>query len=165
MKDGYEIKEVFGRVVADVVYLVWRYGKTILTILLLWSVLHNAHNTFYYIVDVSEVALAIAVVENLDCLTFNKFVGETEVCHIWTTSWTIHCKETQACRRNVIEFAITYDWEITNDSDYCRRNVIEFAIGMSHKLIALLGGCIKRHWVVYFIVGRIRYFLVATINR
>ena len=143
LKDGYEIKEVFGRVVADVVHLVWRYGKPILTILLLWSVLHNAHNTFYYIVDISEVALAIAVVENLDCLTFNKFVGATEVCHIWTTSWTIHCKETQACRRNVIEFAI----------------------GMSHKLIALLGGCIKRHGVVYFIVGRIRYFLVATINR
>ena len=143
LENGYEVKEVFRRVVADVIYLIWRDRKTVLTILLLRSVLHDTHNTFYDIIYKSEVALAVAIVEYLDGLAFNKFVGETEVSHIWTTSWTIYGKETQASRRNVVEFAI----------------------GMSHKLIALLCGCIKRHWVVYLIISRIRNLLVAAIYR
>ena len=121
LEDGYKVKEVFGRVVADVVYLIWRDRKTVLTILLLWSMLHDTDYSFYNVIDKSKVALAVAIIENLDCITFNKLIGETEVCHIWTTSWTIYCEETQACRRNVIELAV----------------------GMSHKLVALLGGCIK----------------------
>ena len=78
LENGYEVKKVFGGVVADIIYLVWRYRKTILTILLLWSVLHNADYTFYDVIYKSEVALAVAIVEYLDGLAFNKFVGKTK---------------------------------------------------------------------------------------
>ena len=94
-------------------------------------VLHNTNYTFYNVVNKSKVALTVAIVEDLDSLAFNKLVGETEVCHIGTTSWTINCKETQASR-----------WD-----------VIEFAICMSHQLVTLLGGCIKRYRIIYLVIG------------
>lgn len=131
LEDGYEVKEVFGRVVTDVVYLIWRYWQSIFTILLLWCVLHDADYTFYYVVYKSKVALAVAIVEDFNGFAFNKFVGETEVCHVGTTSWTIDGEETEASR-----------WD-----------VIEFAISMSHQLVALLGSGIKRYRVVNLVVS------------
>ena len=117
--------------------------KTVLTILLLWSMLHDTYNPFYYVIDVSEVALAVAIVEYLDGLAFNKFVGKAEVCHIGTTCGAIDGEEAEAGRGDVVEFAI----------------------GMSHKLVALLGGGVEAHGVVYLVVCRIRHLLVAAIDR
>lgn len=141
LKNGYEVEEVFGRVVTDVIYLVWWDGQSVLAVLLLRGVLHDAHHTFYYIVNVSEVALAVAIVEYLDGLAFNKFVGKAEVCHVGTTCRAIDGKEAEAGRGDVVELRV----------------------GMGHQLVALLRGGIEAHGVVYLVICRIRHFLVAAI--
>ena len=143
LQDGHEVEEIFGRVVADVVHLVRGDGESILTVLLLGGVLHDAHHSLHDVVDIGEVALAVAIIENLDGLAFHQLIGETEVCHIGTTCRAINCKEAEACRRNIIEFTI----------------------GMGHQLVALLRGGVEAHGVVYLVVCRIGHFLVATIDR
>ena len=121
LKDSNEIKEIFGRVIADVIYLVWRDRKTVLTILLLWCVLHDTNYTFYDVVNECEVTLTIAIIEYLDGFAFHQFVCKTKVRHIWATGRTIDCEETEAC-----------GWDI-----------VELAVGVCHELVALLGGCIE----------------------
>lgn len=142
LQDGHEVEKVLGRVVADVIYLVRWDGQPVLAVPLLGGVLHDAHHSFYDVVDIGEVALAVAVVENLDGFTFHQFVGEAEVCHVGAAGGTIDSKEAQACRRNVVEFAI----------------------GMGHQLVALLGGGIEAHGIVYLVVSRVWHFLVAAID-
>ena len=65
LKNCYEIKKVFWRIISNVIYFVWRNRKTVLTILFFWSMLHNTNYTFYYVINESKVAFAIAIVENL----------------------------------------------------------------------------------------------------
>lgn len=143
LQDGYEVKEVFGRVVADVIYLVRGDGQSVLAVLLLGGVLHDAHHSLHDVVDIGEVTLAVAIVENLDGLAFNKFVGKAEVCHIGTTCRAINCKEAEAGRGDVVELRV----------------------GMGHQLVALLRGGVEAYGVVYLVVCRIGHFLVATIDR
>ena len=143
LKNGHEVEEVFGRVVADVIYLVWWDGQSVFTVLLLGGVLHDAHHSLHDVVDIGEVALAVAIVEYLDGLAFNKFIGEAEVSHVGTTSGAIDGEETEAGRGDVVELAI----------------------GMGHQLVALLRGGIKRHGIIDLVVCRIRHLLVAAIDR
>ena len=131
LQDLHEVEQVLGTVVTYIIYLIGRDGKAVLAILLLWSMMHDTDNTFYNVVNKSEVTLAVAIIKNLDSLAFNKLVGETEVCHVRTTSRTVNSEEAQSCRRYVVKLAI----------------------GMSHKLVALLGGCIKRYRVVNLVVS------------
>ena len=58
--------------------------------------LHDTHYPLYNIVNVGKVALAVAVVEDLNRFAFYKFVGKAEVSHIRTTSWAIDGEEAQA---------------------------------------------------------------------
>ena len=143
LQDGHEVEKVFGRVVADVIYLVRGDGQSVLAVLLLGGVLHDAHHSLHDVVDIGEVALAVAIVENLDCLAFHQFVGKAEVCHIGTAGGAIDGKEAEAGRGDVVELAI----------------------GMGHQLVALLRGGVEAHGVVYLVVCRIGHFLVATIDR
>ena len=96
LENGHEVKEIFGRVIADIVYLVWRDRKTVLTVLLLWSVLHYSYYTFHNIIHIREVALAVSIVKDLNGLALAKFVCKTKVRHIRTTSRTIDREEPQA---------------------------------------------------------------------
>ena len=141
LKDGHEVKEVLGRVVADVIYLVRWDGQPILTVLLLGDVLHDTNHSFHDVVDIGEVALAVAIIEYLDGIAFHQLVGEAEVSHVGTACGTIDGKETEAGRGDVVEFRV----------------------GMSHKLVALLRGGVEAYGVVYLVVCRIGHFLVAAI--
>ena len=143
LQDGYEVKEVFGRVVADVVHLVRWDGKTVLAVLLLRGVLHDAHHSLHDVVDIGEVALAVAIIENLDGLAFHQLVGKAEVSHVGTASRTIYGKEAQASRRDVVELRV----------------------GMGHQLVALLRGGVEAHGVIHLVVCRIGHLLVAAIDR
>ena len=127
--------------VSYVVDLIGWYRKTILTILLFWSVLHDADYAFYDVIHIGEVALTVAVVEDFNGFTLYKFIGEAEVCHVRTTCRAVDGEEAKTCRGYVVEFGV----------------------GVSHQLIALLGGCIKAYRIVYLIVRRIRNLLIAAI--
>ena len=143
LQDGHEVEKVLGGVVADVVHLVRGDGKSVLAVLLLGGVLHDAHHSLHDVVDIGEVSLAVAIVENLDGLAFHQLVGEAEVSHVGTTSWAINCKEAEAGRGDVVELAI----------------------GMGHQLVALLRGGVEAYGVVHLVVCRIRHFLVAAVDR
>lgn len=52
----------------------------------LWNdpeLLHHTNDAFDDIVNVRKITLAITIVENLYRLTFNQFIGETKICHVW----------------------------------------------------------------------------------
>lgn len=91
-----EVEEILGRIVADIIHLVGRNGKTVLAVLLFGGMLHNADYSFHNVIDIGEVALAVAVIEDLDGLAFDQFVGETKVGHIGTTCRTIDSEEAEA---------------------------------------------------------------------
>ena len=131
LKDGDEVKEVFGRVVADIVYLIRRYGESVFTVLFFGGVLHDANNTFYNIVYISEVAFAVSVVEDFDGFAFHQFIGKAEVGHVRTTGGSVDGEEAKTGGGNVVKFGI----------------------GMGHQLIAFLGSGIEADGVVYFIIG------------
>ena len=142
LQDGHEVEEVFGRVVADVVYLVWWDGESILTVLLLGGVLHDAHHSLHDVVNIGEIALAVAIIENLDGLAFHQLVGEAEVSHVGTTGGAIDGEEAEAGRGDVVELRV----------------------GMGHQLVALLRGGVEAHGVVYLVVCRIGHLLIAAID-
>ena len=142
LQDGHEVEEVFGRVVADVVHLVRWDGESVLPVLLLGGVLHDAHHSLHDVVNIGEVALAVAIVENLDGLAFHQLVGEAEVRHIGTAGGAIDGEEAEAGRGDVVELRV----------------------GMGHQLVALLRGGVEAHGVVYLVVCRIRHFLVAAVD-
>ena len=143
LQDSHEVEEVFGGVVADVVHLVRWDGQSVLAVPLLGGVLHDAHHSLHDVVDISEVALAVAIVENLDGLAFHQLIGEAEVSHVGTTCGAIDGEEAQAGRGNVVELRV----------------------GMGHQLVALLRGGVEAYGVVHLVVCRIRHFLVAAIDR
>ena len=70
LKDGDKVKEVFGRTVADVIQFIWRHGEPVITGVSLGSMLHNADNAFYDVINIGKVAFAVSVVEDFYCLTF-----------------------------------------------------------------------------------------------
>ena len=143
LQDGHEVEKVFGRIVADVIYLVRWDGQSVLAVPLLGSVLHDAHHSLHNVVDIGEVALAVAIVENLDGVAFHQLVGEAEVSHVGTTYGAIDGEEAEAGRGDVVELRV----------------------GMGHQLVALLRGGVEAHGVVHLVVCRIRHLLVATIDR
>ena len=138
-----KVQEILGRVVANVVHLIRWYWQTVFACCLFWCMLHDANYSLDNVINVCEVAFAVAIIENLYGFAFHKFVGETEVCHVWATGRTIDSEEAKACRRNVIELAI----------------------GMSHKLVTLLSGGIEADGVIDLIFRAVGYLLVAAIYR
>jgi len=142
LEDCHEVEQVFRVVIADVVDLVRRERESVFTILLFGSVLHHAHYAFDNVIDKSEVALALAVVENLDGLARLELVGEAEVCHVRAASGAVDRKEAQPRARDVVELAV----------------------GVCHELVALLGGGVQRDRVIDFVVGGVRDLLVAAVH-
>ena len=138
----HEVEQVLGVVVADVVHLVGRNRQSVLAVLLFRCVLHHAHHAFHDVVNVGEIALAIAVVENLNLIALQQLVGEAEVSHIGTSSRSIDGEEAQSRR-----------W-----------NVVELRVGVGHQLVAFLGGSVERHRIVNLVVGRVRHLLVRAVN-
>ena len=142
LEDCHEVQQVFGVVVADVVDLVRREGEAVFAVLLFGGVLHHAHDAFDNVIDVGKVALALAVVENLDGLAGLELVGEAEVCHVRAASGAVDGKEAEPRARDVVELAV----------------------GVCHELVALLGGSVQRDRVIDFVIGGVRDLLVAAVH-
>ena len=142
LKDGDEIEQVLGTVVADVIYFIRRDGKTIFSVFFFRGMLHHSDDSFHNIIDVGEVAFAVSIVEYLDDVALHQLVGKAEVCHVGTASRTIDGEEAETCTRNVVELAV----------------------GMCHQFVALLGGGIEGHGIIHLIIGGIRHFLVGAID-
>lgn len=143
LEDADEVEEVLGVAVADVVELVWRHGQAVVAVGALGGVLYHADYALDDVVDVGKVALAVAVVEYLNCFTAYELVGEAEVGHVGAPAGSVDGEEAQAGGGDVVELGV----------------------GVGHELVAFLGGGIERHGVVDFVVGRIWHFLVRAVDR
>ncbi len=92
-----EVEKVYGGVVTYVIYFIRWNWEAVFALLLLWSVLHHSYYAFHDVIDIGEVTLAVAVIENLNGFAFHQFVGEAEVCHVRATGRTINGEETETC--------------------------------------------------------------------
>ena len=106
LQDLNEIQQILRLATADVVDGVRRNGQAVLAYTAGRCAAHHPHNPFHNVIDIGEIAAAIAVVVDLDCLADQQLVGEAKIGHIRTPGRTIHRKEAQARRRNVIELAV-----------------------------------------------------------
>ena len=142
LEDCHEVEQVFRVVIADIVDLVRRERETVFAVLLFGGVLHHAHDAFDDVIDEREVALALAVVENLDGLAGFELVGEAEVRHVRAAGGAVDRKEAEPRARDVVELAV----------------------GVCHELVALFGGGVQRNRIVDFVVGGVRNLLVAAVH-
>lgn len=92
---GDEVEQILGVAVAYVIYGIGGYGQAIGTCTALWGVVHDSLYAFYYVIDVGEVATAIAIVEYLDGAALTQLVGEAEVCHVGTAGGPVNGEEAQ----------------------------------------------------------------------
>lgn len=137
-----EVEQILGIRVANVIYGVWWNREAVFPVFFLWGFGYDAHDTLDDVADVGEVALAIAIVEDFDSFALDKFVGKTEVGHIWAAGRAVDCKEAEAG-----------SW-----------NVVELAIAVRKEFIALLGGSVEADGIVYFVVGTKWDFSIAAID-
>ena len=103
LQNLYEVEQILRLATTYIIYCVWWDGQSVLTLLTLWSTLHHTNHTFHDVIYVGEVTTAVAVVEYLDGFALQQFVGETKVCHIWTTGRAIYREKAQARCGDVIQ--------------------------------------------------------------
>lgn len=142
LKDRHEVKQVLGMVVADVVYFVRRYREAVLAIGTFGGVLHHAYHSLHNVIDIGEVPLAVAEVEDLDLFSLHQLVGESEIRHVGASARAVDGEEPQSSGGDVVELGVC----------------------MCHQLVALLGGGIEAHRVVHLIVGAVRHFLIGAVD-
>ena len=142
MEDIDKVQQVLGLAAADVVDGIRRDGKPILAGLLFRGFAHDPDYTFHDVIDIGEIASAVAVVVNLDGLAFQQFVRESEIGHVRTPGRTVNGEEAQARGRDIVKLGI--------------------AVG--EELVALLGRRIQAHRIIHPVVGAEGDFLVAAVD-
>ena len=135
------VQQVFGSASADVVDSVGRQREVIFSGLFLRCSLHDTDDTLDDVVDVGEVALAVAVVEDLDGLSRLQFLRGGEVEHVRTACGAIYGKKAQPCR-----------W-----------NIVEFAVAVRQKLVGLFSGRVEGDRVIYLVFNCEGHFFVAAV--
>ena len=139
----YEVQEVLGMRVADVVDAVRGERQPVLAHLHLGGGVHDAPDALDDVVDVGEVAAAVAHVEDLDGLAAAQLLCEAEVGHVGPAHGAVHGEEAQAGRRDGVELGV----------------------GGGHELVGLLGGGVERHRRVDAVLLGERNLLVAAVDR
>ena len=69
LKFGHKMQQVFRMVVSNVINTVRDWGESPLQNLRIERKIHNTDNSFHDIINISKVALTIAVVKNLDIVS------------------------------------------------------------------------------------------------
>ena len=95
-----EVEQVLGVRVADVVDAVCSERQPVLAHLHLGGGVHDAPDALDDVVDVGEVAAAVAHVEDLDGVAAAQLLGEAEVGHVGPAHGTVNREESQAGRRD-----------------------------------------------------------------
>lgn len=138
-----EVEQILGVRVADVVDAVRGERQPVLAHLHLGRGVHDASDALDDVVDVGEVAAAVAHVEDLDGVAAAQLLGEAEVGHVGPAHGTVHGEEAQAGRRDGVELGV----------------------GGGHELVGLLGGGVERHRRVHAVLLGERHLLVAAVDR
>ncbi len=142
LEDIDKVQQVLGLAAADVVDGIGRDGKPVLAGLLFRGLAHDPDDAFHDVIDIGEIASAVAVVVDLDGLAFQQLVREAEIGHVRAPCWTVDGEEAEASARNVVKLGI--------------------AVGK--EFVALLGSRVQAHGVVHPVVRAERDFLVAAVD-
>ena len=142
MEDGNKVQEVLGLVVADVVDFVRGNGQAVLARTLLGRMAHHAHHALYNIINVGEVALTVAVIEDFYRIPLYQFVGKAEIGHVGAAGRAVDGEEAKAGAGDIVQFAVS----------------------MRHQFVALLRGGIEADGVVYLVICGIGHLLVAPVD-
>ena len=142
LEDGDEVEEVFGLATTDVVDGVGWDGESIFAFFAFGGALHHTDDAFDNVVDIGEVAAAVAVVVDLDGFALQEFVGETEIGHVGAACGAVDGEEAEACGGDVVELGV--------------------AVG--HELVGLLRGGVEGDGVVDAVVGGEGDFFVAAVD-
>jgi len=142
LEDVDEVQQVLELAAADVVDSIRRDGKAVLADLLFRGLAHHPDDAFHDVIDIGEIAAAVAVVVDLDGLALEQFVREAEIGHIRTAGGAVDGEEAEARGRDVVQLGI--------------------AVG--EELVALLGGRVQAHGIVHPVVRAERNFLVAAVD-
>ena len=102
LKYLHEVEEVLGVAVAYIIDGIRRHGQSVVACLPLGGFLHHADHTLHDVVDIGEVAAAVAVVEDPDSLPFEQLVSKAEVCHVRAAGGTVDGEEAETGRRYII---------------------------------------------------------------
>lgn len=98
-----EVEQVLGVRVADVVDAVRGEGQPVLAHHHLGRGFHDAPDALDDVVDVGEVAAAVAHVEDLDGLAAAQLLGEAEVGHVGPAHGAVHSEKAQPGRGDGVE--------------------------------------------------------------
>ena len=142
LEDIDKVQQVLGLTAADVVDGIRGDGKSVLTVLLFRGLAHDPDDAFHDVIDIGEIASAVAVVVDLNGLAFQQLVREAEIGHVRTTGGTVDGEEAEAGGRDIVKFGI--------------------AVG--EEFVALLGSRIQAHRIIHPVVCTERDFLVAAID-
>lgn len=129
--------------VADVVDAVGGERQPVLAHLHLGRGVHDAPDALDDVIDIGEVAAAVAHVEDLDGLAATQLLCEAEVGHVGPAHGAVHGEEAQAGRGDGIELGVSG----------------------GHELVGLLGGGVERHRGVDTVLLGERHLLVAAVDR
>ena len=102
LKYLYKIQQVLRLAAADVVDSVWRNGQAVLAPLALGSTAHHPYYSFNNIINIGEVATAVAVVVDLYRLARQQLVGEAKIGHIGTSGRAVDSEKAQARGGNFV---------------------------------------------------------------
>ena len=142
LEDIDKVQQVLGLAAADVVDGIRRDGKPVLTGLLFRGLAHDPDDAFHDVIDIGEIPSAVAVVVNLDSLTFQQLVRESEIGHIRTPGRTVDGEEAKARGRDIVKLGIA----------------------MGEELVALLGRRIQAHRIIHPVVRAERNLFVSAVH-
>ena len=138
----HEVKQVLRVAVANVVKGVGRHRQAVLAGFALRRALHHAADALHNVVNIGEITLAVAVVEDLDRLAGAQFIGEAKVGHVRAASRAVDSEKAQARAGDVVELGV----------------------GVGHEFIALFGGGVEADGVVHLVVCGIRDLFVGAVH-
>ena len=142
LESGDVIQKILRCAATDIVNGVGRQREAVFACLLLGRALHDAENAFDDIGDVGEVALHVAVVEDLDCAALGERVGGREIEHVRAACGTVNGEEAEAGGRNIVELAIA----------------------VCQELVGLFSGRVEGDRVVDFVFHCEGHFFVAAVD-
>ena len=102
----HEVQQVLRLATTNVVHPVGRHGQTVLALAAFGRASHHPHYAFNDVINISEVATAVAVVVYLYGLASQELIGEAEIGHVGPASRPIDGEEPQTRGRDIVQLAV-----------------------------------------------------------
>ena len=90
LQDLHEVQQTLRLPATDVIDGIWRDGQTVFPRLSLGCTLHHPHDTLYAVIYICKIPAALAIIEDLDGLTFQQLIGKAEIGHIRSSRSPCH---------------------------------------------------------------------------